>query len=355
MKRFLQAARAVAVIVAVTLAIDFLVTLFIPARVLDSWLRARDRDDAIYDRTVPWHHEIRPNLDTTRLWGFASYPFKSDAFGSRTGRCAADDPASEKDRTIFVIGDSFAEGLGLPFEQSFAGLMACAYRQHGLVARNLGTMSYSPTIYWRRVDDAVRRLGFPPREIVLFLDMSDIHNEAQDYLEIDGRIYSERPTPARRAKDFLKRNFTSAAVAFELNQRYLVVHAEPIAVRGNPLSRWTVDEALMKEFGERGLARAAANLERLAAKCRGWGCRMTLVVYPWPDQIAEGDRDSIQVRYWREWSAKNDVRFVNAFEPFFGTAANETIGRYYIKGDVHFNEAGNRLIFDTVWKTIAPR
>jgi lysophospholipase L1-like esterase len=355
MKRFWRAARTVALIVAATLAIDFLVTLFIPARVLDSWLRARDRDAAIYDRTVPWHHEIRPNLNTTRLWGAASYPFTSDAFGSRTGRCAADDPASEKERTVFVIGDSFVEGLGLPFEQTFAGLMACAYRAHGMVARNLGTMLYSPSIYWRRVDEAVRRLGFPPREIVLFLDISDIHNEARDFVEIDGRIYSERPTLARRAKDFLKRNFTSAAVAFELNQRYLVVHARPVAVLDNDLSRWTLSETLMKEWGERGLALAAANLEKLAANCRAWRCHMTLVVYPWPDQIAAGDRDSIQVRYWRDWSVQNDVRFVDAFQPFFGKAANETIARYYIKGDVHFNEAGNRLIFDTVWQAIAPR
>ena len=355
MTRVWQPVRTVAIVVAVTLTIDFVVTLFIPAQTLDSWLRARDRDAAVYDRTVPWHHEIRPNLDITRLWGGQTYRFNSDAFGARIGPCAADDPASERDRTVFIVGDSFVEGLGLPFEQTFAGLLACAYRAHGMVARNFGTMSYSPSIHWRRLEDAVRRLGFPPREIVLFLDISDIHNEARDYVEIDGRIYSELPTLARRTKDFFKRNFTSVAVAFELNQRYLVVHARPITVLGNDVSRWTVSEKLMKEWADRGLARAALNLEKLAAQCRAWNCRMTLVVYPWPDQIAADDRDSIQVRYWRDWSARNDVRFVDAFEPFFGAFAHETIGRYYIKGDVHFNEAGSRLIFDTVWKAIAPR
>ncbi|HYD16053.1 MAG TPA: hypothetical protein VEA77_06600 [Hyphomicrobium sp.] len=343
--------RSVAIIVAVTLALDFVVTLFIPAAMLDSWVAARDRDAQIYDRTVAWHHDIRPNLDTTRLWGQTRYPFRSDRHGFRTGRCGAEGSPLETEKTVFIVGDSFAEGLGLPFEETFAGRLACAYRERGLAASNLGTMTYSPIIYHRKIAEAARRLGHPPREIVLFLDISDIHNDAVDYVEIDGRVHSERPTLARRTKDFLKHNFTSFAVVFELNQRYLVTHAAPIRVLNNPVSRWTIDKELLAAWGERGLAKAAANLEKVVEQCRAWRCRLTLVVYPWPDQIAAGDRDSIQVRYWRDWSARHGVRFVDAFAPFFALAAEETIERYFIRGDVHFNAAGSRLIADEVLRT----
>lgn len=81
---------------------------------------------------------------------------------------------------------------------------------------------------------------------------------------------------------------------------------------------------------------------------------MTLVVYPWPDQVANNDRDSIQVRHWRDWSARHGVRFVEAFSPFFRDAADTAVKRYYIPGDFHFNEAGNRLIYETVWQAIDP-
>ncbi|HYC65206.1 MAG TPA: hypothetical protein VEC14_10780 [Reyranellaceae bacterium] len=343
-----SALRNIAIVATATLALDFAVTLFIPAGKLDSWVAARDRDAHIYDRTVAWHHELRPNLDTTRLWGQDRYPFRTDRNGFRTGRCAAEGTPAEKDKAVFIVGDSFAEGLGLAFEESFAGLLACAFRERGMVASNLGTTTYSPIIYHRKIADAVRRLGYPPREIVLFLDISDIRNDATDYVEIEGRVYSERPTLARRAKNFLKHNFASFAVLFELNQRLLVTHATPKSALNHKLSRWTVDREQFAEWGERGLAVATANLDKVVEQCRAWRCQLTLVVYPWPDQIAAGDRDSIQVRYWHEWTARHRVRFVNAFPPFFEKPVEETLARYYIRGDVHFNAAGSRLIADAV-------
>ncbi len=75
---------------------------------------------------------------------------------------------------------------------------------------------------------------------------------------------------------------------------------------------------------------------------------MTLVVHPWPDNVKEGDRDSLQVRHWRDWSAARGVRFVDGFAPFFKEPVQATLHRYYIEGDVHFTAAGNRLIYETV-------
>ncbi len=266
--RIIAFLRSAATILVVTLGIDFAVTLFIPAHFLDSWLAARDCDGYIYDRTVAWHHDIRPNIETNRLWGSDTYPFKSDALGFRQGACSADNPPAEKNNAVFVVGDSFAEGLGLPFEQTFAGMLACAYRERGMVVRNLGTVIYSPIIYHRKIEEALRRLDIKPREIVVFLDISDIHNDAVDYVEIDGCVYSERSTTARRIKDFLKHNFATFGVLFELNQRYMVQHSTPITVQRNDLSRWTVDKKLYEEWGKRGRANVSANLEKIVAQCQ---------------------------------------------------------------------------------------
>lgn len=50
---------------------------------------------------------------------------------------------------------------------------------------------------------------------------------------------------------------------------------------------------------------------------------MTLVVYPYPDQIDRGDRDSLQVSYRSGWSKRHGVRFVEAFSPFFAVPKDE--------------------------------
>ena len=80
---------------------------------------------------------------------------------------------------------------------------------------------------------------------------------------------------------------------------------------------------------------------------------MTVVVYPWPDQVASGDRDSKHVAFWREWSAEAGARFVDLFPAFFEEPAGEVLGKYFVPGDVHYNEEGNRLIareFLLQWK-----
>ena len=351
MKRIRSGIFTIAAIAAITLALDFLVTLFVPGRHLDAWVRLREKDDLVYDRTVAWNHTVKPNLALTRNWGPGSYPYASDGDGFRTGRCAATGAADEKDRTVFVIGDSFVEGIGVSFEDSPAGLLACAYRERGMAVRNLGTASYSPVIYWRKIAATTERLGLRPREIVLFLDISDVHNDAVDYIEVGDRVVIRERPLWLRVKFFLDRHFITWALAKGIY--YSFGERRPYHL-DDPVALWTVDKQLFDAWGRLGLERNAANLDRVVRQCAEWGCRLTLVVYPWPDQIARNDRDSIQIRHWRDWSARNGVRFVEAFSPFFELPARDALDRYFIPGDLHYSVAGNRLVFDKVWKEIDP-
>ena len=40
--------------------------------------------------------------------------------------------------------------------------------------------------------------------------------------------------------------------------------------------------------------------------------------------------------------------FIDGFAGFFHEPADETVRKYYIRGDTHFNAAGHRLLFDEV-------
>jgi hypothetical protein len=77
---------------------------------------------------------------------------------------------------------------------------------------------------------------------------------------------------------------------------------------------------------------------------------VTLVVYPWPDNIVARDRDSLQVTYWRAWAHKRDVRFIAGFAPSLREPVDEVLRKYFIQGDVHFTGAGNRLLYEEVRK-----
>lgn len=266
MKRLLSVLKTAAIVVLITLLMDVALTAFVPSRYLDTWVRAREGDDLVYRRDVAWHHELMPNLELERGWGFARYRFATDRYGSRTGKCAATNDASEKDSTVFLIGDSFAEGMGVAFEQSFAGLLACAYRERGYALRNLGSATYSPIIYWRKIADSVKRLDIKPKEIVVFLDISDAYNDAEDYGE-DGanegdRVINRSRTVERRVKEFLKRNSTIVAVVTQLKDRYSM-HAGGSIQFNNPLSLYTVDPARLEAWGKRGMELNGRNLAKI--------------------------------------------------------------------------------------------
>jgi hypothetical protein len=343
----------VLVVIAVTLALDFALT----ATVLPHFI-SKDRDAAeagnlrVYTG-APYHHDLEPGVETPRVWGRIIYPWKADKYGFRTGTCGPGE-AEKSWPAIFVIGDSFVEALGSSYEQSFAGLMACDAAKQKKAVWNLGVSSYSPIIYWRKVLAAAKKLDVKPREIYVFLDLSDIDDEANIYREAeDGTVkYKSMSEPTAVSVDpilWLVEHFTTARLIYDL---YVSASFNPRMSLGRSRARWTIDQGLMDAWGKRGLELASANLDKLAELCREWQCGVTLVVYPWPDNVMEKDRDSIQVRYWRDWSAKRDVRFVDGFAPFFKDPGEAVLKRYYIEGDVHFTEAGNRLIYETVRQAV---
>lgn len=346
MRQRLAWVRSLAIIVAVTLLLDFSITTIVSRAYLDEFIPLGFQDEENYRLDVPWHHELRPNLRAQRRWGPFKYPLATDEYGFRTGECAGNDAAHERDNTVFVVGDSFAEGLGVPFEESFAGLLACAYARQGMVVRNLGTLSYSPVIYYRKIAESVRRLGTTPREIIVFLDISDIHNDVLDYREEGDAVVSEKTPAGRRVADFLKYHFSTFAL---LSRLRLLLRADKVVLPVSTIADWTTERDTLETWGRAGLAANERNLLKIVDQCRRWKCRLTLVVYPWPKQILRGDKDSLQVSHWRAWSAAQGIRFIDAFPPFFVLPADTTLERYFLSGDVHLNAAGNRLIFDAIW------
>jgi hypothetical protein len=121
-----------------------------------------------------------------------------------------------------------------------------------------------------------------------------------------------------------------------------------------------VDDRLFEAYGREGLETAREDMDRLRGVLRGHGIPLTVAVYPWPDQVLHRDRESRQASFWRHWAADNGAGFIDYFPRFIdGTPAREVLDRYFIPGDVHWNEAGHRLIaegfLEYYQRTGAPR
>jgi len=345
-KKVLRFAGQVGVIAAITLALDFTLTNAVFPGLKRALSAPNEANDNAY-LPAPYDHDLAPDQNSTRVWGSILYPWQTDRFGLRIGACAPREPEKGREN-IFVIGDSFTEALGSSYEQSYAGLMACDAARQGKALWNLCVASYSPAIYHRKIRAAAERLGIKPDEIFVFLDLSDIDDDANIYRVEGDRVVRADGSNGPSSFDlgrFVLDNFMTARLFYDL---YLTSSFSYAMSLGRSRARWTVDPALLEDWGRRGLGVAGANLDRIVELCREWNCRLTLVVYPWPDNVVEGDRDSIQVTHWRDWAAARGVRFIDGFAPFFREPADTALGKYYIAGDVHFSELGNRLLYDTV-------
>lgn len=312
---------------------------------------------AMGQRSPVFHHTMQPSTEFKfQRWGHLQYTVATNSLGFKD-RAVRDVPlASERARLLFM-GDSFTQGVGIDYGQTFVGLIATALAGDNIEVLNAAVASYSPVIYFKKTEHLLQTIGLRFEHLVVFLDISDIHDEAESYELRDGRVVwtGDQLTALR---DFvygyttIPRNIwhLTAKVHTQLTNAPNARRTEEEKAYGinDHRSLWTVDQEVFQEYGARGLAEAQRHMTMLHDLLTRQGLRMTLVVYPWPDQIAQRDLDSIQVTTWRTWAAERSVPFLDLFPDFIGSDADPraTIRTYFIPGDVHWNEAGHRLVAD---------
>jgi len=145
------------VIIAIILTLDFVLL----ATVFSGWKRNWADAATAYTQayiSTPYHHDLAPNANSTRVWGNISYSWRTDHYSFRIGACAPGE-VEKSWPAIFVIGDSFTEAMGSSYEKSFAGLMACDAAKQAKAVWNLGVVSYSPVIYHRKDPRRRRAIG----------------------------------------------------------------------------------------------------------------------------------------------------------------------------------------------------
>jgi len=115
---------------------------------------------------------------------------------------------------------------------------------------------------------------------------------------------------------------------------------------------WTMSERAMIRYGHDGLRRADTHMTELAALLRRHRIPLTIVVYPWPQQLRWFDRNSIQIRHWREWADREGADFKELFTTFFAETTapgvEAAIERDFIRGDVHWTPEGHRRVADAI-------
>jgi hypothetical protein len=313
-----------------------------------------------------YHHGFLANVSTTTFWGEREYAMHTNSLGfrDRAARRVALEPAG---RRLVVIGDSFVEGIGVTWEESFAAHLQRALGP-SVEVLNAGAVSYNPMVYRRKVEYLLEQVGLRFGELLVLIDISDIQDQV-NYQSFRPVLPSSADLWRAGIQAFLnRRSFAYCAVTSILRARrggvsneidvdqlatnkvyrqgltaYQISGDEPEKGRWE----WTIAEPLMEAWGHKGLELARADMRALVETCRANGVAVTVGVYPSPVQILMKDEDSIQVRFWREFARETGVDFIDLWPLFVGEAAGkprQVYNRYFIPNDVHWNAEGHALV-----------
>jgi hypothetical protein len=313
-----------------------------------------------------YHHDLRPRASVEdEVWGPRRSPYRTNSLGFRDRAVREVPLRSDRPRLVF-IGDSFTEGAGVRYEDSFVGRVDEALAPRGVEVLNAGVISYCPIIYYRKVQHLLEDVGLRFDALVVYIDIGDIQDEVTYKLDAEGNV---RSRPVRRVQELAadQEHGGRGFFRFPRLKKFLDRHSllwshayvgleRLFPMEGNRAGLWTVDDDVFEAYGREGLELGRENMDRLAGLLRASGISLTVAVYPWPDQVRHHDLHSRQVAFWSAWAAAHGAGFIDYFPRFIGSAPpGEVLDRYFIRGDVHWNEAGHRLVADGFLEHYAAR
>ena len=314
-----------------------------------------------------FHHGIKPNSEGVDTYGPYSAKYFSNSLGLRDEKIREVALQADHPRILF-IGDSFTEGGPIPWEKTFVGRISEILKPKGIEVLNAGVASYCPTTERVKLRQLLGAQGLTVDRVVLCLDISDLKDEFYYEEGPDGKVrqiaygpFAEKAEKLRRIDEVcawleshVEKNFVIIGAIVRNARLQWRRHASPTGVtEHDAIPEWAYNwpdyRGEHAELVETGLAKIKEEMSKLAAELRAGGTPLTLVVYPWPQQVRAGTKPSRAETEWASWAKENDAQFISLFPVFVnGIPAEEILSRYYWKNDAHWNEEGHRLVAEAL-------
>lgn len=318
-----------------------------------------------------FHHGIKPNSEGVDTYGPYSAKYFSNSLGLRDEKIR-EVPLQANHPRILFIGDSFTEGGPIPWERTFVGRVAQGLKSQGIEVLNAGVASYCPTTERVKLRQLLREQGLEVSRVVLCLDISDLKDEFYYEEGADGRVsqvpygpFADQAEKLRRIDELcgwleakIENNFVLLGALVRNVRLQWRKHASPSGVTEyDAIPDWAYNwpdyQGPHSDLVEKGLAKTKAEMTRLAQELKSARVPLTLVVYPWPQQVRAGTKPSRAETEWAAWANANGAQFISLFPLFVNsTPAEEILLRYYWKNDAHWNEEGHRLVAEALLRKL---
>ena len=268
------------------------------------------------------------------------------------------------------LGDSFVEGLGIKFDDTFFGLLKNKYNEKKFL--NLGVSGYSSSIYYKKLEHFYQT-GYKFSNIYVFLDTSDIFDEIYRYKEnskgkISFNFTNEEINNLLDNKKKIIKNFhnkfpatfflSSLIINLFSNFSFIENYYYDMMIN-HSFGKWSYDKSKIFSIKkiDYSLKKNSKYIQKIINLANKNKSKITFVLYPWPGHIYQEQINNKYNEYWKNFFINKDVDLINLNSIFFDflkiKSSKKIILQYYILGDVHFNKEGHKLIFQNIEKNLS--
>ncbi len=293
----------------------------------------------------------------------------TDEMGLRVGEKSF--PKKKEKKNIFLFGDSFTYGVGIEFEKTFAGLIERKFSNYNVY--NFGVGSYSPSVHLYKLKKTLNE-NIIPEKILLFLDLTDLIDEASRWEYIDSMDKVKLTNDhlflnSKKKEKFTKRNFklTNNLLSYinyhsrNLRELANIRLSDKRKIKTSIQGSFTYKEqdSLDKRFWKndtflKGRTNLKKRLLQIADISKKNNIEFYLIIYPWAETLEFGQKKFSWSEFAKEICSSRNCRLIDAI-PDFQNYKNRNINwstELYFLNDEHFNEKGANLLFNAVAKRI---
>ena len=128
-----------------------------------------------------YHHTFKPMISIADEYGLMKYRLITNSLGFKDKIRRNVKKKISKKRILF-IGDSFTEGVGLKYEETFVGLVHKKIT-NDIDVLNAGRSSYCPYISFLKIKSLIEENNYVINEIFVSIDPTDAQDELFRYFK----------------------------------------------------------------------------------------------------------------------------------------------------------------------------
>jgi len=333
-----------------------------------------------------YHHDFRPNASFIDHWGYKKNQVNTNNLGFKDKKVR---DIKFKEKNILFIGDSFTEGVGLKFQDTFVGLISkkLSNIDDDILILNAAVQSYSPSIYLSKIYHLIVRKKFPITHIVVMMSGGDISDDYYRYLDVDKKFvvnhvdfsnkyiinfinfyksntllyqFIARITPPKVIPDLIKAFFKK-----KNNENHLAKENQLLKISNEEILNlemlyrkdyaYLYNKDIFNKWGKKAITRSVENLNRIIEITNQQNIKLTILYAKEPTLILKKPNQEILnylLQQFKNLETDNvNFHYINEYDNIFNNNF-EAYKELFFIGDIHWNKKGNKVVAEEILRKV---